>query len=482
MMGQVGHEGTRGRAVPAIAVLLAAVLLAAVALAALRSDTAGAPTVLVEGAAATVVLPDGTRRPLDVGAQVPPGATVAAGPGGAVLRTRDRDVHLGRRTQVTVVDGRRQQLATGVVMVDARRGPGVDVETAAAVVTTPDGAVSRLERGALVRVGTFDGDAVSVRPTGRRTTTELARWTQTQVPVGGLPGRVTPLKLTGDRIERRLAPDLVRDDRTLADLGRTLDNGGAQGPAVLAALEDALPAAVVPAPVVPVAGLEVPTVQRGPASERALAFLLAGAAEAGAEPAALRDVPTDVLAERYAEVRALRADGGSWGPVARLVGAPVPAVGGLLDGLLTRLVLVAGELPAPVDLAALLAPRPVIAAQPATSPAAPGPAGGPTPASGDAPPPPPANEDDDEGDPVVPTDPPGPVPTPPPVPTLPPLPPPLPPDPVGTVSEAVDTVVDTVIGLLPDLPVPVPTPSPTPPVPLPGVPLVDPPVLEPVLR
>jgi hypothetical protein len=112
-------------------------------------------------------------------------------------------------------------------MVDARRGPGLELATDAALVTTPEGVLSRVEQRALLRVGAFDGSSdrarVQVQPTGRRALTELPRWTQSQVPVGGLPGRVTPLVLTGDRDERRLAPELVADDRALNDLERTLD-------------------------------------------------------------------------------------------------------------------------------------------------------------------------------------------------------------------------------------------------------------------
>src|SRR5688500_16807733 len=236
MSGQVGHARPTASplVVPGIAVLLAAVLLAGIALAALRSATADAATELVEGSGVRATLADGSAVALEVGDEVPRGATLMAGGDAVVLRTRDRDVLLASGSRLTVVDGARQVLRDGLLMVDARRGPGLTVETAAADVHTPDGAVSRIEPGALLRVGAFSGDALDVRPAGRSAHSEVQALHQVQVPVGGLPAQPTPLALTGDAYERRVAATLVSDDRVLNDLGRTFDSAGDQGPAVVA--------------------------------------------------------------------------------------------------------------------------------------------------------------------------------------------------------------------------------------------------------
>jgi alkylation response protein AidB-like acyl-CoA dehydrogenase len=124
MPGQLGRL-----AVPAVSVLLACVLLAALAVAALRSGTAGAPTVLVRGTAAAAATEDGAPTSLAVGDEVPRGATVTVGRDGAVLRVRGRDTWLSGGAVLRVLDGARQELRAGFVMVDARRGPSLEVTT-----------------------------------------------------------------------------------------------------------------------------------------------------------------------------------------------------------------------------------------------------------------------------------------------------------------------------------------------------------------
>ena len=411
MSGRVGRL-----AVPAVSAALAVVLLAALAVAALRAPVAGAATVLLRGDAVTAVLADGARVPLAPGDEVPRGALVDAGRDGAVLRTRDRDTWLSGDAELVVVDGAAQDLRAGFAMVDARRGPGVRLTTAAAEVTTPEGAVSRVEGGGLLRVGAYAGDGVRVRPVGRRATTDLPVAYQVQVPRGGLPGRATPLVLTpGDAYERALAPDLVLADEALRDVARSLDGGGR--PAVLvrtAAATDVPAAAPVPA--------------GAPASEAGLAYLLARAADGG-------------LADRFAEVRALRADGGSWGVVAELVGAQVAEVAALLDALLAE----------PGD--PVLADGPALPGSPLApgAPAGPGPGGGTTSGS------------DGDGGPSAPGTPPGSGGG-----DQPPSGPPPTSDP-----DVVRAVVDTVLGLLPTTttaetvqptvpPVPASAPSPAP--------------------
>ena len=304
MPGQDGRAST-GRVV-GVAVLLAAVLVSAVGVAALRSDTAGADTVLVRGEGATLALADGTSRPARVGERVPSGATVRAGVTGAELRTRDREVLLGGSTAVTVLDGVRQELLSGFVMVDATDAPGLELATPAAEVTTADDSLVRVDAGSLLRVGVLRGDAAAVRAVGRRATAEVDTYFQVQVPTGGLPGSASPFVLTpGDAYERRLAADLVRADEDLNALAARLDSDGSAGRAVLAALTE-----------------DVAGVQVAAGSEGAVAYLIARASDES-------DLPSG-----YARVRELRADGGSWGVVAAIVSAPVDDVSAALGALL----------------------------------------------------------------------------------------------------------------------------------------------------
>ena len=383
----------------ALSVLLAAVLAGAVGVAALRTDTASADTVLTRGDGAVLELADGTTRAAVVGERVPRGATVRAGSAGAQLQTRDREVWLGRATAVTVLDGARQELRSGFVMVDASDAPGLELETAAATVTTADDSLVRVDGGQLLRVGVLRGDEAGVRAAGRRATADVETYHQVQVPAGGLPGQPTPFVLTpGDAYERQLAAELVRADDDLNALAARLDSDGAAGRAVLAALDEDVDVAVA-------AG-----------SEGALGYLIARAADDG-----------DV-ADGYVRVRDLREAGGSWGIVAAIVAAPVDRVSAALGALLEpgTVPVVAGG---PLDVDAVLdlggsgpGSADGVPQQPPAEPA-PRPTGG-----GSAPP----------------TDGPGPSPT---------------PGPLEPVTAVVDEVVDAVTDLLPT---PTPTSSPAP--------------------
>jgi len=424
MLGQDGRAGSAG--VAGIAGLLALVLLTAVGVAALRIDTASADTVLERGSDARVVLEDGTASAVEVGDRIPTGATVTAGRTGAVLETRDRRVHLGGGTEVTVRDGVRQVLRRGFVLVDAAGGaPGVELETAAATVTTADSSLVRVDGGPLVRVGVLRGDAAGVRPTARRTTTELATYFQVQVAPGALFGAATPFALTpGDAYERELASELVSADEDLTALASRLDTSGAAGRVVMTALRSDVPTG--------------PALAAGaPGSEGTLGYLIATAAPS-----------TDPLAERYTEVRELRDLGGSWGVVAAIVDAEVGRVGAALGALLdpdTVPVLAGG----PLELDPVFDPDGSSTGTPDQEPA--GPAD-------------PADPDRQPG----PTSPPGGGGGGDPEPTAEPTPSPGPADPV---IDVVDKVVDTVLDLVSPSPaplivvprqVPLLAPSPTP--------------------
>ena len=422
MPGQDGRaDGQVGAGwIAAVCVLLAGVLLTAVGVAALRSDTASADTVLARGADAVLVLRDGTTRDAVEGEKVPGGATVRAGRTGARLDTRDREVHLGADTAVTVVDGARQVLREGFVMVDASSAPGLEVQSAAAAVEAADGSLVRVDGGPLLRVGVLRGDAASVRPAGRRTATELPTYFQVQVPAGGLAGTLAPYVLTpGDRYEMELAGELVAADADLNALASRLDAGGNAGPAVLAALRDTVQPRLVASD----------ASASAPVSERALGYLIATAAQDGA-----------ALPSRYEAVRSLRKAGGSWGVVAAIVEAPVDRVSAALNALLDpdAVPTVASE---PLDMAEVLGLGESGDA-PAEQPAPPAP---PTGRSQEDPRPP--SEDDRPQPTTSPTSP--------------------PPGPTGPVTDVVQEVVDTVLDLVspspsPSVGVTVPTLSPPP--------------------
>jgi hypothetical protein len=431
MLGQHGRAGTGW--VAGVAVLLAGVLLTAVGVAALRTDTASAETVLARGADAVVELPDGTSRPAVEGERVPLGATVRAGRTGAELHTRDREVHLGADTDVTVVDGVRQVLHAGFVLVDASDAPGLELRTIAGTVTSADDSLVRVDGGRLVRVGVLRGDDAAVRATDRRATTQVDTYFQVQVPRGGLPGAPTPFVLTpGDDYEAELASDLVAADRVLNALASRLDAEGAVGQVVLSSLRRQVAPAALSA--------------GAPGSEQALGYLIATAAPGAAD-----------LAARYERVRALRADGGSWGVVAAIVDAEVGRVGAALNALLepgTVPVVAGGTL----DVGAALGLRPPGAVS------VPGPDG---PDSGSDGPDSDSDRDgSDDGNGGG-----GPSPTPSPS-----------PGPTDPVEEAVTTVVDTIRELISPSPSASPLPLPLPlPVSVPVVPLqVSPTPLLPV--
>ncbi|MBK5308125.1 MAG: hypothetical protein JJD92_15675 [Frankiaceae bacterium] len=303
MTGRAGHLGRpAGRGMTATAVLAAGSMLAALGLSACGPDVAKASTVLRAARSATVDLPNGSTRPATAGMTVPNGATVRTAEGGsATLVAAGRSVLLGSATAVTVVDGEREQLRRGLVMVDARRAPALSLAAGAATVRTPRGGLARVERGVLLRAASFRG-TVTVRATGRRAEADVERLKQVQVPDGGVPGRVTPLALTRDGWERRYALDLVTADINLGVLADGLDRDAGSRAAVLRVL--------------PVSFSSSPAAGQSP-TEAALAYVVAKAA--GAKPE---------------DVRTWRADGGSWGVVAALAGADVADVSAALDSIL----------------------------------------------------------------------------------------------------------------------------------------------------
>lgn len=311
MRDMPGISARRGRGRPtAVGVCAALVLTAGVVTVIRGTDPAAAATVLHNVRAARVVAA-GRAVPARDGMVVPRGASVQTGPAGAArLVTQGRSVYVGAGTSLGVLDGVRERLDRGQLMIDSRRGPRLLVGTDAGDVRTPAGALTRVERAAALRVGVFDG-AAEVTPAGRsRAGVRVAVHYQVQVPYGGLPQPTTALALRDDAWEQQLAADLVEADRYLNALGDTLD--GSDGAAVLTASPAVYRTG--PPPTGPVRG------------EQALAVALAQTARRGGPS----------VQARLAAVSAARGSNGSWGVVAAIVDAPATGVGALLDRLRRR--------------------------------------------------------------------------------------------------------------------------------------------------
>ena len=284
-----GPRGTQGVLAAGLAVLIAAGATVVLH----SADPASADTVVAVARLAQVYLPDGTNHPAVEGEVLPRGAELHTGPGGgAQLTTAGRRVYLDGLSTLRIRDGVREDLTRGNAMVDARNGAHLDLQTPAGLVATPAHAVSRVEEGQLLtRVAVYDG-AAALRPVGRATSTVVPALYQVKIQPSSLPQRTTPLRLLpGDAWEKAVAADLVNADQDLNSLADGLAR--ADGRTYLAALPAAYRTVAIPAP--------------GPTrGEAALSAAVALAATV-----------TDPLAK----VRAYRADQGSWGVVAALVGA-----------------------------------------------------------------------------------------------------------------------------------------------------------------
>jgi hypothetical protein len=294
-MGQTVHPGHRtGLAAMAAA---AAALGGSLLVTGCSSSVAAATTTLHQPVAVTVVHRDGAVLPGVEGLKLQAGDVVRTGVGGrASLVTQSRTVYVGSQAGVQVIDGARQALRSGAVVVDAQHGPGLDMSVASLLVTAPGGSAVRAERSVTVRVGALAGSAQVSSSTGRQVTIPALH--QTMVGGDALPDSSTPLRLTDDAGEARAVPDLVRDDRALTDLARGIDStGNSTAKVVSASWHRPLTAPVG-------AGH----------SERVLPAVIAAAG------------PHDGALDRFRTAKHLRAAGGSWGVIARLVGVRASGV------------------------------------------------------------------------------------------------------------------------------------------------------------
>jgi hypothetical protein len=289
-MGQSAHPGRRSGWAGAFTTTLA--LAAGVGLVGCSPSSAAATTVLRGVIGTTVIHADGTTTGGVSGLHVHPGDVVRTAVGGrAELVTRGRVVYVGSQAALQVLDGVHQQLRHGAVVVDAQRGPGLDLQVAGLDVSAPAGAAVRAERSVMVRVGALAGRADVASGTGRTLTVSALH--QAMVSGDALPDDTTPLQLTDDDGEAHAVPDLVRDDQTLIGLARGLDSVGGSTAAVVSASWH---------------GVLTPAPRGAGRSERLLPAIIAAAgSRAGVD-------------DRYHRAVDLRQAGGSWGVVARLVG------------------------------------------------------------------------------------------------------------------------------------------------------------------
>lgn len=286
----------------------AGVLVTAVGLTGCGESVASSTTTLtglVPGATVTVVHASGQEISGVDGLRLHRGDVVRTGPGArAILVTRSRRVYEGANAAVQILDGARQSLRQGSVVVDAVHGPGLSLSVAALTVSTPAGAATRAERAVTLRIGSLVGSAEVASDTGR----QLRLTALNQVVVGGdaLPDTPSPLRLTDDYGEAHAAPSLVGDDRALTGFATGIDATGS-GTAKIVTANWRRPVERPPA------GLKT--------SEQLLPIVIAAAGH-----------PNDAMA-RYRQALDWRKAGGSWGVVAHLLDTNSVAVLAALDRL-----------------------------------------------------------------------------------------------------------------------------------------------------
>jgi hypothetical protein len=304
--------------------------------------------------AATTVLSGSSSHAAADGEHLRKGDRLRTASGGHVtLVVRGRRVLVGGASEVAVPDGATVALTRGALLVDHRHGPGVTVLAGDTTVDQVRTGAVRVERSLSVAVAAVSAGVRVSTATGQRL--DLPALYQVGAAGRALPSNGTPLQLRDDAWERAVASDLVADDLHLNDLASGLDAGGVT----------TLPAAYRPSS----AGTR--------ASDAVLAAAIGRAA--GRDDAA--------RARAVARAAALRAAGGSWGVVARLVRTKAVDVGTALADVLRGVPTTAPGTPSagPGGPIAGGTPRPGPGPSPTPGPPSPGPTGtrpptpGPTP-------------------------------------------------------------------------------------------------------
>jgi hypothetical protein len=291
---------------PTLAIGAAAVVVAAagvgVALSRGHVPVAKAATTLSAADHARLVSPAGHTSPAHAGQQVPNGDVVRTGRNGsATLLTRGRAVYVASSAAVAVVNGARQQLRTGSVVIDATGGPGLNVEVAGDVLTVPDHCALTATRSVSTVVGSLAGTPTIANSSARHL--EVPALAQAVFAGDAVPTVTSPLHLPADQRLRvmvaRAAPALIDDDNRLDVLAHGIDTTGVASAGAIQAAWSA-PTLTQPG----VASL----------SERVLPIVLADATTGGSAES------------RYSHAVNWRTAGGSWGVVVERLGQHAAAV------------------------------------------------------------------------------------------------------------------------------------------------------------
>jgi hypothetical protein len=296
-----------GRSALAQGAMALAVMAAGVVVVATDGSTpaANAETVLGVVKDAKIVSSSGSTRVAEAGDRLFRGDVIMTGPhGSAQVITRQRTTFLAGPGALVVVDGERQQLRSGTVVVDALDGPGLDLDLTGTLVTIPRGSAIEAARGASTRVGALAGPAELASSVGRR----LALPALEQVVLSGdaVPGATTPLHLTDSAEEARVVPRLIADDIALKTLARGIDTTGRSTAHIVETSWT---------------GVSQPIPNRAKRSERVLPVLIADSTRGGSAQ------------QRYNNAVAWRAQGGSWGVVLHLLSGRAAAVEATLAAL-----------------------------------------------------------------------------------------------------------------------------------------------------
>ena len=286
--GRVGRNVHPGHALGLVAAFLVAPLVAGCG-----RSVADEPTVLRHPVGVTVAHRGGIEEPGRDGVALARGDTVRTDARGrAELVTRGRVVYLGSDAVLAVTDGAHQQVRRGAALVDASRGPRLQLAVSDFVVAVPARAAVRVERGFATRVGALLGTTRVRSDVGRQL--DVSALHQVLAVGDALPDATGPLRLTDDAAEQQVVPALVADDRRLQAAADGIDGtpAGDVVRVVTAAFTGSLP--------------QVPRDTRP--SERVLP---AAIAVAGGVPAA--------------SAYDLRVQGASWGVVVHLLGTDARA-------------------------------------------------------------------------------------------------------------------------------------------------------------